>query len=261
MKRIIQLVLVVVIVVLAVLLITNLRNPIVFQDAYAQRKAKVVERLKEIRALEQAYKSTYGHYVGSFDSLENFYKNGKMQTIRSVGSLDDSATMARTDAYQKLYKEQQNLIKARRPVRGETLKALVDLSDEEILQRGLAARKPVFDDVKSVVRVKYDENRDMLLSEIPNFNIDELKYVPGLEVEEGQARPQFQLSAKMKETSSKVLVPLFEAKVSNDVFLKGLDQQQIVNLNDQMSKSLVNSYPGLKVGDIENPNNDAGNWE
>ena len=69
------------------------------------------------------------------------------------------------------------------------------------------------------------------------------------------------MEAKMHETISKVLVPLFETRVPNDVFLKGLDKQEIINLNDEQKNKLVNNYPGLKVGDINNPNNDAGNWE
>jgi hypothetical protein len=101
----------------------------------------------------------------------------------------------------------------------------------------------------------------LLLANKANFNIDELRYVPGIEVGENEQRPVFEMEAKIKETSSKVLVPLFEARVANDVFLKGLDKQLIVNLNDEQQNKQMNNYPGLKVGDINNPNNDAGNWE
>ena len=40
---------------------------------------------------------------------------------------------------------------------------------------------------------------------------------------------------------------------------KGLDRQLIVNLKAE--KEDMGQYPGLKVGDINNPNNNAGNWE
>jgi len=256
MKKVIQLALVLVIIVLSYILIVNVRKPIVFNEAYDVRKVKVVERLKEIRALQVAYKSVKGEYTNSFDTLELFYKTGKMQTIRSVGSLDDSATLARTNAYEKLYEEQQKAIKARRPIKGEKLVALVDMNDDEIVQKGLAVRKPMFDDVKSIVKVD-----TILLSSKPNFNIDELRYVPGIEVNGQIEKHVFEMSATIKETTSKVLVPLFEAKVANNIFLKGLDKQLIVNLSDEQEKKQLNNYPGLKVGDINNPNNDAGNWE
>jgi hypothetical protein len=246
----------IVVVVLAYVLFSNINNPIAFNKEYEIRKTKVVERLKEIRALQQAYRSVKGEYTSSFDTLENFYKTGKMQTLRSIGSMDDSATVARTKDYEKLYDEQQRQIKARRPIKGERLIALVDMDDEDILRRGLAVRKPVIANVKDVVGVD-----TVLLSSRTDFNIDELRYVPGIEIDGVSEKHQFEMDAKMHETISKVLVPLFEAKVPNEIFLKGLDKQEIINLNDEQKNKLVNNYPGVKVGDINNPNNDAGNWE
>ena len=255
MKKIIQIGLSVLILVLGYILISNIRRPINFQNQYEARKKVVVERLKEIRALQVAFKSVRGQYTDSFDTLTNFYKTGQMQTLISYGSLDDSLTLVQTKAYEKLYDEQQKLIKARRPVKGEVLKALVDMPKEEILQRGLAVRKPVFDAVKSVVKVD-----TVLLSNKADFNIDELRYVPSVEPDADGKRPVFEMETRFKEVS-KIQIPLFEARVANEVFLKGLDKQEIINLSDEQKNKTINNYPGLKVGDINNPNNDAGNWE
>jgi len=255
MKKIIHLGLFVLIAILAYILVTNLRKPIVFRNNYEARKKVVVERLKEIRALQQAFKSERGCYSDNFDTLVNFYKTGKMQTLISYGSLDDSLTLAKTNAYEKMYAEQQKLIKARRPVKGEVLIALVDMPKEEIEKRGLAVRKPVYDAVSAVVKVD-----TMLLAHKHDFNIDELRYVPGVSPDENGKRPEFEMEARYREVS-KIQIPLFEARVSNEVFLKGLDKQQIVNLSDEQKNKLTNSYPGIKVGDINYPNNDAGNWE
>lgn len=68
-----------------------------------------------------------------------------------------------------------------------------------------------------------------------------------------------QLGATTLETGSKVKVNVFEAKVHNNVLLHGLDEQLVVNLNERMRNA--NNYPGIKVGDLEQPNNNAGNWE
>ncbi|MDR1347115.1 MAG: hypothetical protein LBJ63_01605 [Prevotellaceae bacterium] len=287
-KKILQLALVGVVLGLAYIFTTNMRKPIEFNSAYEIRKAKVVERLKEIRALQQAYKSVKGVYTSNFDTLKNFYETGKMQTLRSVGSLDDSATQARTKAYEKLYEEQQKQIKARRPVRGEQLVALVDMDDSEVEKRGLAVRKPITDDVKSVVKVD-----TVLLSDKQNFNINELQYIPGVEVNGNVEKHEFIMEAKVKETISKIQVPLFAVFAPNEVFLKGLDRQEIANISDeQMQRNNLSDeqknavikeqkgelsveerknlaeekknwehYPGLRVGSINNPNNDAGNWE
>ncbi|MDR0753998.1 MAG: hypothetical protein LBF04_01260 [Prevotellaceae bacterium] len=287
-KIILLAVLIVVIIGLAYVFINNMSKPIKFNSAYEMRKTKVVERLKEIRALQQAYKSAKGVYTESFDTLENFYNTGKMQTLRSVGSLDDSATQARTKAYEKNYDEQQRLIKARRPIKGERLIALVDMDDDEVVDKGLAVRKPIIDDVKAVVKID-----TVLLADRPGFDIASLKYVPGVEVNGVVETHEFKMKTAIKETISKVQVPLFAVFVPNEVFLKGLDRQQIANLSDEeiQRNDLSNEekekvrleqegklndserkifaeekmkwehYPGLRVGSINNPNNDAGNWE
>jgi hypothetical protein len=43
------------------------------------------------------------------------------------------------------------------------------------------------------------------------------------------------------------------------VFLGDLDRQLVVNYNDQRTK--ITGFPGMKVGDVKVPNNNAGNWE
>ncbi|MDY0280950.1 MAG: hypothetical protein RBR35_10370 [Salinivirgaceae bacterium] len=50
-------------------------------------------------------------------------------------------------------------------------------------------------------------------------------------------------------------VQVFEASALNFDILKGLDEQLIVNLNDGKP------FPGLKVGSLNESNNNAGNWE
>ena len=70
---------------------------------------------------------------------------------------------------------------------------------------------------------------------------------------------EFQMSAARVMTTSMVLVNVFEAYVLNDVFLSDLDRQLVVNYNEQRTKTT--GFPGMKVGDVKVPNNNAGNWE
>ncbi len=67
-----------------------------------------------------------------------------------------------------------------------------------------------------------------------------------------------QMESVVKKVSG-VMIPLFEATMPYDLLLKGLDRQLIVNLKAE--KEDLNQYTGLKVGDVNNPNNNAGNWE
>jgi hypothetical protein len=70
---------------------------------------------------------------------------------------------------------------------------------------------------------------------------------------------EFQMSAARVMTTSMVLVNVFEAYVLNDTFLSDLDRQLVVNYNEQRTK--ITGFPGMKVGDVRVPNNNAGNWE
>ena len=52
---------------------------------------------------------------------------------------------------------------------------------------------------------------------------------------------------------------MFQANTPYDVYLNGLDKQEIANLKDVQTK--LGKYAGLMVGSIDTPNNGAGNWE
>ncbi len=86
-----------------------------------------------------------------------------------------------------------------------------------------------------------------------SYPIDSMRYVPYA----GGA--EFNLEAGVVETASRVSVRVFEASVLNDVFLRDLDRQQVINYNELRSE--IVGFPGLRVGNINTPNNNAGNWE
>ncbi len=70
---------------------------------------------------------------------------------------------------------------------------------------------------------------------------------------------KFELGAASLTTSSGLVIPVFEASVTNKIFLAGLDNQERINLDDKAKK--LGRFPGLKVGSLEEANNNAGNWE
>jgi hypothetical protein len=86
-----------------------------------------------------------------------------------------------------------------------------------------------------------------------SYSIDSLPFVPF------SGGVKFEMGAGIVVTGSGVKVNVFEVKTPNNVFLKGLDKQEIINLNDKANK--YEKYPGLKVGSLEAANNNAGNWE
>ena len=84
------------------------------------------------------------------------------------------------------------------------------------------------------------------------FDIKELSYVPFSE-----PKQQFELEAGLIKRSG-IDVPVFEARTPYEVYLKGLDQQRI--LNAKAEKESINRYAGLRVGSMEEASTD-GNWE
>lgn len=65
---------------------------------YARKKDKinkeVISRLKDVRTAEIAYRTKYGRYTGSIDTLVNFVKYDSLPEIRAVGEKPDSLTEA-----------------------------------------------------------------------------------------------------------------------------------------------------------------------
>ena len=93
--------------------------------------------------------------------------------------------------------------------------------------------------------------KDTLFHGREDFNIDSLKYIPF-------SGEPVQMEAIVKKVSG-VDVPLFEAKMPYKALLKGLDNQQRINLDAE--RKAQNRYEGLQVGSVTAPNNNAGNWE
>lgn len=101
--------------------------------------------------------------------------------------------------------------------------------------------------VRDTIRIAI---KDTLFPE--NFNADKLCKVPFTE------NDLFEM-ATANLTVSKLNVNVFEAKVLNNILLHGMDRQLVINLNERMKNQ--NNFPGVKVGDIVETNNNAGNWE
>ncbi len=219
-----------VIVLLVYLLVDGIRQPVEFNEMKAYRESVAVQRLKDIRDLQVAYKNVNGKYVSTIDSLKKFYNEGKIKVVMQVGSKDDSLAMLNT----------KKVTARLRGLKGEKLNQKLF----ELYQNG--ERNLVFS-VNSEVAVK-----DTLFHGRTDFHIDSLSTIP---FSGGQP---VEMSAITKMVSG-VRVPLFEAKMPYGALLKDMDEQLIINL--EAEKEDQGRYSGLMVGSIDAPNNNAGNWE
>lgn len=95
MKTVIQIVLVVVILVLGYFMFESIAKPIRFEKEKKFRYSHIIERLKDIRTAQFAYKEVYGKYTGNFDTLINFLKYDSMPVVRAIGNVPDTLTEAK----------------------------------------------------------------------------------------------------------------------------------------------------------------------
>ena len=218
-----------IIVLLIVLTVKSVQKPVLFNQEVAAREQVAIQRVKDIRTLQEAFKSVNGRFTPSVDSLINFYNEGKMNIVMQIGSMDDSIAVVNTNAIKKANKR---------------LKP-AELT-EKLAAAYAAGQKVVFSTVTEI------PVRDTLFASRDNFVPDSLLYIPfsGGELTEMEA---------IIKTVSGVQVPLFEARMPYKALCKGLDNQLRVNLDAERKDQ--NKYEGLQVGNITVPNNNAGNWE
>lgn len=214
-----------VIIFLAVITVRSVMEPIDFNREKAAREKVAIRQLKDIRDLQVAYKSVNGRFVSTFDSLQTFYNTGKMKVIMKVGSTDDSLAVANTKA-----------LKKKNP----------KITPEQMLALSNAGQRLVFT-IENEIPVK-----DTLFNNRPDFDVNTIGVIP---FSGGQP---VGMASTVKMVSG-VPVPLFEAEMPYKALLTGLNNQLRINLDDERIKT--DRYPGLKVGSITAPNNNAGNWE
>jgi len=193
----VQIILGVVAIIITYLIYSGIMKPINFEKERMARYDKVIDRLKDIRTAEVAYKSVYQKYTGSFDTLINFVKNDSFPVEFKEGSYDDSLAVA----------------------------------------KGLVKRY-----------IQYVPVRDSIFHK--GYYYDSLRFVPHT------AGVQFDLKAGYIVTGSKVTVQVFEAGALNFDILNGMNRQLIINRND-----LAKDFKGIRVGNLKEANNNAGNWE
>ena len=228
MKAVLNIVLAAIAVFLLYICYESVMGPVRFEEEKNVRDKAVQARLLDIRKAQAEYSNTHDRqYTDNFDSLIYFVKNQKLPLVFKKGVLSDAQ-----------------------------------------LESGLTEAKAMAIINKAKKTGKYDEVRKNGLENFSRdttwvavidtifpkgFNADSLRYVPfGKGV-------QFQMDTLTQVARSGAPICLLEVKTPYEVYLGDLDKQEIINLKDQQEQ--LNKYCGLKIGDLETANNNAGNWE
>ena len=90
MKTAIQVILAVAIIVLGYLLYESIMSPIRFVRERERREEVTIQKLKDIRTAQIAFKSEHEKYTGDFDTLITFLKSGTFTVVKAIGSAPDS---------------------------------------------------------------------------------------------------------------------------------------------------------------------------
>src|SRR6056297_3569311 len=90
MRTVIQILLFIVAIVLTYFIYKGVQDPIDFDKTKEARYDATIERLKEIRKAELAFKNVHGRFTASWDTLINFVKYDSVKNVRKVGELTDS---------------------------------------------------------------------------------------------------------------------------------------------------------------------------
>ena len=93
-KKVIQVILLAAILVVAYLVIESVKKPLSFEAVRKIRYDATVQRLKDIRTAQVAFRSEHKRYTGSFDTLIEFLKTDSFTVVKQIGDADDSVAVA-----------------------------------------------------------------------------------------------------------------------------------------------------------------------
>jgi hypothetical protein len=227
MKTVIKILLLVSIALLAYFCVMSVYTPIQFNSIKADREKEIVQRLIDIRTAQNEFLTQKGRYTGSFDTLITFLKTGKKKMVMKEGSLTEKQLEAGL-----------NEKKAAEIVRKGNMTEIIAAGLQEF--RRDTAFMPI---IESIFAERFTTETIDDLAVIPHSN-----------------NQKFELKVNDSYVNSiGIKFPLFEASAHYTTFLSDLNRQELINVIDVQEKLF--KFPGLKVGSVDEPNNNAGNWE
>lgn len=202
----------------------SIMAPIHFNEERSVREAAVKERLIQIKNVEEQYRQQHqGEFCDSFHVLIDFIKTARIPTVSKVGELSDD----------------------------QMAKGLTEAKAAAIVRSGDAAAIAA----NGLQNFRRDTTwvvlADTLLGK--DFVPDSIQYIPYSNGE------KFELEKTIHVGRSGVTQNVMECRAPYSAYLKGMSEREIYNLADMADKQ--GRYPGLKIGDLTSPNNNAGNWE
>ncbi|MBO5729289.1 MAG: hypothetical protein J6R43_05565 [Paludibacteraceae bacterium] len=209
------------------LCVTSITVPIEFEQEQAKREQQIIKKLVDIRKVQIEYQKINNHFCPNADTLVQFILEGQLPVILKEGVLSDE--------------QLKNGLTEKKAI------AIIKRGNQkEIIANGLEnfRRDTTYVSVyESILANDYTKEQIADLVVIPHsngtkFQFDTITYV---------------------NANTGLPTPLFQVSAHYDTYLFDLNRQQLINLKDKQTK--MNRFNGLKVGSVEEPNNNSGNWE
>ncbi|MBR3878267.1 MAG: hypothetical protein IKJ23_08815 [Bacteroidaceae bacterium] len=284
MKNLLKVLLGVIAIILIVVNVRSIMSPIEFEAVRVHRDSAVIARLIDIKNAQVEYKGQYGRYTNSFDTLIGFLKNYKLPIVKKAYELNDMQLESVANIKRKRAKVKEDA----------EISLTVDEADKIILELIAKANEngdwKELNEISALNRqegsIRENFHRDTMwvslvdtLYHDPNYPVDSLRYIPFGNGEE------FTLLADSIPTKSGGQQFLFEARADFDQYLKGINEQEYNNYilsikknvtqvrrepvldekgepkYDENNEEVVTLIPCRRVGNVKEPNNNAGNWE
>lgn len=228
MKKGLNLLLAVTIIGLGYICYRSIMGPIEFAEERSFREKAIIARLIDIRTAQVEYRNiTKAGYSDNLDSLIEFVKTAQMPIVLKEGELDDA----------------------------QLERGLTEKKAMEIIAKAQKTNNWKEVEKEGLKNFRRDTSWIALLDTLypQGYQIDSLAFVPF-----GNGT-KFEVATSVDTTKAGSPQYLFEVRTPYEVYLTGVNDQELKNLISEMKK--MGRYCGLKVGDVEMPNNNAGNWE
>lgn len=89
-STILKVVLAIIIVVLAYMIFNSINTPLKFEKQLSSRADAVIVKLKDIRTAENLFEAMHNRYTGSFDTLIQFVREGKIPEVKMIPDPKDT---------------------------------------------------------------------------------------------------------------------------------------------------------------------------
>lgn len=284
MKNLLKVLLGIIAIVLLIVNVRSILSPIEFEEVREKRDSAVIARLIDIKNAQVEYKGQYGRYTNNFDTLISFLKNYKLPVVKKAYELNDMQLESVANIKRKREKVKE----------GAEISLTIDEADKIILDLIAKAKEnnnwKELDEISALNQnegsIRENFHRDTMwvslvdtLYHDANFPVDSLKYIP---YGNGEL---FTLLADSIPTKSGGKQHLFEARADFDQYLQGINEQEYNNYilgikknvtqvrrepildakgepkYDENNEEVVKLIPCRRVGNVKEPNNNAGNWE